>query len=107
MQNRLTQSLPTCKKRRVGRRQREWAKKRRLQLIEELGGECAGCGETDPSKLVIDHWYGRDWDLRKKDPSARVSRYILEARLGLVGLLCFHCNPRFRTKSEESDTEPF
>lgn len=76
----------------MGRRQREWAKRKRLELILSLGGVCPRCGDETLENLVIHHLESREWDLRKKDPSARVSRYLLEARLGLVAVLCNRCN---------------
>jgi 5-methylcytosine-specific restriction endonuclease McrA len=75
----------------MGKRQREWAKKRRLELIVELGGKCAECGTT--RKLEVDHVDGRDWEVRRKESSARVSKYWKEHREGVrLQVLCQECN---------------
>lgn len=91
----------------MGRRQREWAKRKRHELILSLGGVCQICGDDDPENLVIDHHEGRSWDLLKKDSSARVSRYCFEAKLGLVGVLCVKHNSRAAHRRKDPDVEPF
>jgi 5-methylcytosine-specific restriction endonuclease McrA len=75
----------------MGLRQRTWARKKRAELIELLGGQCALCGSTD--NLEIDHINGRTWLVRKVDPSWRVSIYWAEYRSGVpLQCLCGDCN---------------
>ena len=78
----------------MGKPQRAWAKRRRVLLIIHLGGKCRECGCADIASLEIDHIHGRAWKLQKFDPSGRVCRYVREAALGLVQVLCGDCNVR-------------
>lgn len=66
----------------MARKDRVRAYFRRLELIEKLGGKCVECGTKDA--LEIDHPNGRDYDLRRMDPSWRVSVYWQEHRAGIV-----------------------
>lgn len=74
----------------MGARQRDWALRARLALIQALGGECALCGST--WDLEIDHIHGRDYSLRAISQDQRVTRYRREAAAGLVRVLCSGCN---------------
>lgn len=76
----------------MARRQREWAKRKRLELVSLLGGRCVDCGEDRPQVLCVDHKLPRRWDLRKLDPSGRVSRYFREFRRGVLTVRCVVCN---------------
>lgn len=77
----------------MAKRQREWAKRRRNDLVMLLGGVCVECGAT--TKLEIDHVNGRDYDIRRLCPSARVSRYWREYREGIpLTVRCKECNTR-------------
>lgn len=69
----------------MARKDRERAYFRRLELIKELGGKCADCGTegTKRNPLEVDHPRGRDYDVRKMDPSWRVSRYWQERKSGV------------------------
>jgi 5-methylcytosine-specific restriction endonuclease McrA len=94
----------------MAKRQREWAKRARIQLIVTLGGECAECGCDDVLELTIDHLFPRRWDLRKVDQSARVCRYRKEAKSGLLQVLCGSCNSaKGRPKAAKKSTggQPF
>lgn len=74
----------------MGKAEREWAKRARLALVYQLGGECAWCGSKDC--LHIDHIERRLWNIRKVDPSMRVSIYRREALEGKLQVLCLSCN---------------
>ena len=76
----------------MARRQREWAARARLQLVNQLGGMCVDCGSQ--SDLVVDHIYARTWSLRSVEQSRRVARYRREAVLGLLTVRCLVCNSR-------------
>lgn len=49
----------------MAKRQREWAKRARLALIESLGGKCVDCGTT--KDLELDHIEPCTWDRDKMD----------------------------------------
>ena len=74
----------------MGREQKIWAVKRRLKLIQELGGECVQCGSI--SNLELDHIHGKDWVARELGSDQRVCLYIKEAAQGLIQVLCKSCN---------------
>jgi len=74
----------------MGKRQKEWARRAKDQLIVDLGGACVLCGSD--VELHIDHPFGRDWQPRKLEFSHRISRYRQEYKMGLVCLLCAECN---------------
>ena len=82
----------------MARRQREWAKRARLALIQALGAWCRKCGSTGAEgepPLTIEHLYGREWIHRQVDHSWRISIYRREAAEGLLTVLCASCNPRY------------
>ena len=60
--------------------QREWAKRKRRELIEILGGKCEICHTTE--KLEVDHVDGRDYELAKISQDQRIIRYMREYREG-------------------------
>lgn len=73
--------------------------RRRLALIEKLGGKCAwpkGCGEDRVEKLHIDHVNGRGWEPREVSSHMRMKRYEAEAELGLLRVLCVKHNGGYR-----------
>lgn len=74
----------------MAKRQREWAIKARLELIELLGGMCELCWSRD--ELEIDHPHGRKWHIRKVDQSMRIALYRKETQAGLLRVLCKSCN---------------
>lgn len=80
----------------MGARQKLWAAKKRLQLIESLGGKCVQCEESDANKLAFDHIReeDRDWDCRKTEWSHRMSIYAREIAEGKIQLLCETCNSK-------------
>lgn len=74
----------------MAKRQREWAKRARLRLIEALGAQCVRCGATDC--LTLEHIDGCDWDRKRFDYSWRMSIYRWEAKRGRLTVLCISCN---------------
>lgn len=84
----------------MARRQNRWAAKVRVALIEEMGGKCVDCGETDTKELEFEHPQGRDWEPRKKSYSARMSIYRREWKAGLIVLCCADCNKKRRKTND-------
>lgn len=84
----------------MGKRQREWASRKRLELIDLLGGKCLSCGSKE--KLEFDHVNNslRDWEAAKLDQSSRMSKYWQDYKNGNIQLLCEMCN---RTKPKGMD----
>lgn len=85
----------------MGKRQRQWAKRARRQLIDQLGGRCVDCGTTDD--LQLDHKYQRTWKCRELDTSRKVAMYRREAARGLLEVRCGTCN---RKKGRPEKPEP-
>lgn len=84
---------------------KKWAVKRRHELIEELGGKCALCGESKYEKLEFDHIHGKDWSARGMSTDQRMCRYQKEAKLGLIQILCKDCNDKKGDPLLISETE--
>jgi hypothetical protein len=76
----------------VGKRQREWAKRARLALIESLGGICVDCGCTELNDLQLDHIAPAGWNRESVDQSWRMSIYRREAKEGKLTVRCYSCN---------------
>lgn len=92
-------------------RQRTWAKRKRRELIEILGGKCSDPACSTPeADLEIDHVNGRTWEPRKYELSWRISRYWQEYRDGVeLRVLCKSCNSSGRNKpsrKEQYTNEP-
>ena len=67
----------------------EWGKQTRLKLIEELGGKCNSCGETDYIVLDFDHIH----DDGHKDSGKNIV-FEVKANPSRFQLLCKNCNWR-------------
>jgi hypothetical protein len=87
---------------------KEWAKRARVWLMNELGNKCANpeCGETEFEKLTFDHIYGKDYETTGLSTDQRMCRYLKEHKLGLIQILCQVCNskrgdPRDREMKEK------
>ncbi len=98
----------------MGRKDKEWARRRRAQLVQELGGKCTDPKCTTPdAPLEIDHPAGRDYDVRRLSPDQVVRRYLRDQAEGRkLRVLCKVCNshPRnqpSRRKGEAEDAAGF
>lgn len=80
----------------MSKQSKEWARRRRYALIYELGGKCANpeCGEEEYEKLEFDHIHGKDWEATGLSTDQRMCRYIKEAKLGLLQVMCHVCNAK-------------
>jgi hypothetical protein len=81
-------------------RSTRYAKRIRAELIEQLGGRCALCGEDDEGVLEFDHPFGRDWTPNRLSYSSRMARYKREADAKLLRLLCADCNLSERKRND-------
>lgn len=74
----------------MGWRQREWARRDRKRLMEELGGRCAHCGATENLEFDCIMPQG---DFHHRIGSAeRHSFYRYQHRHGNLQILCRACN---------------
>lgn len=69
-------------------------KKRRLALIEKLGGKCVDCGTAALAVLEFDHLTPRTWKANRTGRMERIRRYEREAADGEIELRCRECNNR-------------
>lgn len=74
----------------MAKRQREWARRKRTELLAQLGGRCARCGTTD--NLEFDCIIPQGDAHHKKEWSARMSFYRAQAKAGNIQVLCSGCN---------------
>lgn len=89
----------------MGLRQREWARKKRLELRRLLGMRCQYCGSKDYRKLEFDcikpmgdgHHCRMDW-------SWRMSFYRRMYREQNLQLLCSKCNSKKGNKQPDETT---
>jgi hypothetical protein len=74
----------------MGARQREWARRKRLQLRRLLGLKCSCCGSKDYRKLEFDIIIpvGNSDHHRKMDWSWRMSFYFQQYKKNNLQLLC-------------------
>lgn len=91
MSKELKHESSICKQTRTARR-------RKAELIEQLGSKCVKCGTTED--LEFDHKNGRDYDPQKLSYSARLARYKREADRGEIRLLCGRCNKAARATND-------
>jgi hypothetical protein len=77
----------------MAKRQRDWARRKRDWLFEQLGAKCCHCGATaelefdviQPSPEAKDHHGGMEW-------SHRISFYTRQFFAGNLQVLCSPCN---------------
>ena len=95
----------------MAKRQREWAKKKRLQLRRLLGMKCQQCGSKDYRKLEFDVIIpvGNEHH-RKMEWSWRMSFYWQQFKVGNLQLLCGQdidsCHNKKTYKDYYEQTEP-
>lgn len=83
----------------MGARQRDWAKRRRIQIVRALGGKCRYCGATE--LLELDCIVPQGDRHHRIDSSRRISFYTAQLRLGNVQVLCGSCNARKGDRTHE------
>lgn len=71
-----------------------WCWRRRVALLEKLGGKCVDCGETWETRLEFDHLKPRTWTARSVSQKTRIRRYEDEASRGLITIRCGDCNKK-------------
>lgn len=76
----------------MGARQKEWARRKRVELTELLGGKCAQCGSTEGLEFDCKQACGDRH--HRMDTSARMSFYRAQHKAGNLQLLCSPCNTR-------------
>ena len=74
----------------MGAKQKEWARRRRAELMAELGPVCRHCGATE--RLSFDCIIPQGDHHHRFDTSARMSFYNRQHRAGNVQILCMACN---------------
>lgn len=88
----------------MGQRQREWARKKRDWLFEQLGRKCKKCGSTTELEFDVIIPVGNDDHHRKKDWSARMSFYTKHFHHDNLQVLCTTCNS---TKGNQLELHDF
>lgn len=75
---------------------KEWARKARAELLEELGAFChwPACKERRPRMLTFDHKFGKDYETTGLSTDQRMVLYRKEAKEGLLQVLCRKHNER-------------
>ena len=88
-------------------RVKEWARKARAKLIEDLGGKCAVCGVLAwASDLHFDCILPQGDAHHRMDTSARVSFYRQQAKRQNVQTLCPDCHKEKTSLELEAETLP-
>lgn len=70
----------------------QWALRKRLELIDAMGGKCQRCGSDH--RLEFHHPNGRDYDVTRLSRWQRMIRYRGDLASGNLQLLCRACNRR-------------
>lgn len=92
----------------MAKRQKEWAKKARFELMFKLGGICSVCG-TDKN-LDFDCIEPQGPFHHRIEPSHRMSFYRRQHKEGNLQLLCRHKCHKEKTKldlAKQEENEPF
>ena len=76
----------------MGKRQRAWAKLKRVELMMALGGYCKRCNATDD--LTFDCIIPQGDKHHKGGASERICFYRFHHSLGNVQILCHKCNSK-------------
>jgi hypothetical protein len=69
----------------------EWRNKKRLHLIELLGGKCVKCGEADAIVLDFDHIDNSGAKHRKEIKGSNIVHHV-DKNISNYQLLCKNCN---------------
>ncbi len=76
----------------MGRAEKEWARRKRRELLELLGNVCAHCGTTE--NLEFDCIRPRGDKHHRGEASQRMCFYRRQFREGNLQVLCNMCNGR-------------
>ncbi len=76
----------------MAKAQKEWARRKRRELVEMLGGVCAFCGAEEG--VEFDCIVPMGDRHHKYDTSQRMCFYRKQFRQGNLQLLCHECNAR-------------
>jgi len=74
----------------MAKRQKQWAKRARAALLEDLGAQCAACGATE--QLTFDCKTPMGDKHHRLDTSARMCFYRKQTARGNIQVLCMACN---------------
>lgn len=85
----------------MGKVQKEWAKRKRAELMAELGPVCVECGEDRVFKLCFDCIEPRGDYHHRGEASTRMSFYRREHAAGNIQVLCVKCNGRKGQKEKQ------
>ena len=91
----------------MSKRHKEWARKARAKLIDDLGGKCAVCGVLKFAvDLEFDCIVRKGDEHHRKDTSARMCFYRKQHREGNVQTLCPDCHKEKNLLELDVDTLP-
>jgi 5-methylcytosine-specific restriction endonuclease McrA len=76
----------------MARRQKEWANRKRQEMLELLRPVCRYCGSTE--HLQFDCIVPQGDTHHRYDPSQRISFYRLQLERENLQVLCRNCNAR-------------
>lgn len=87
------QELSSERKEKLLAKSRRYRKKRRLEVVENYGGKCKCCGETEIKFLEIDHVNNDGAEHRKKLGSSNIYGWLrLQGYPKGFQVLCCNCN---------------
>jgi 5-methylcytosine-specific restriction endonuclease McrA len=75
-------------------RVREWVARKRVWLIEQMGGCCSNPECRSLLNLEFHHKTVRTWVARKVSRWQRMANYVREWKAGELELLCTKCNKK-------------
>lgn len=84
------ESMPAREPTPMAKRQKAWARLKRLQLLQALGGKCARCNTTDHLEMDCIKPCGDDHHRMSSD--RRASFYLLQHKQANLQILCTRCN---------------
>lgn len=82
----------------MARRQKEWAKRARIELLILLGGTCFKCGTED--MLEFDCIQPQGHRHHTFDTSQRMSFYRAQYKKGNLQILCERCHNKKASKEQ-------
>lgn len=94
----------------MGKRQRDWARKKTEELRSILGGKCVDCGTEEDLEFDVIVPVGNDDHHRRMGWSWRMSFYRKQHDANNLALRCGRCNRRKGNRMELvnlRDPDPF